>query len=80
MRDLGEHALKDLHPSPRGFSRSSLLNLVAEFPPLRTAEQLLRNVPRPATALIGREEQIAAIRALLGLLRPQMAPSRQRDC
>ena len=46
MRDLGEHALKDLSQPERVYQVIAP-NLVAEFPPLRTAEQLLRNVPRP---------------------------------
>ncbi len=73
LRDLGEHALKDLQQPERVFQVLAP-GLVDDFPPLRTAEQLLRNVPRPTTALIGREAEIATVRRLFGL-----APSSNGD-
>src|SRR5262249_9141737 len=66
LRDLGEHALKDLQQPERVFQVVAP-GLVEDFPPLRTAAQLLRNVPRPATALIGREAEISTVRSPLGL-------------
>jgi predicted ATPase len=66
LRDLGEHALKDLRQAERVFQVMAP-GLQTEFPPLRTPELLLRNVPRPATPLIGRAEEIARIREIFGL-------------
>ncbi|MFN8593367.1 MAG: tetratricopeptide repeat protein [Thermomicrobiales bacterium] len=64
LRDLGEYTLRDLQNPERVFQLIGP-GLIAAFPPLRAPEQLLRNVPRPATPLIGREGEVAAARALL---------------
>jgi predicted ATPase/class 3 adenylate cyclase/Tfp pilus assembly protein PilF len=64
LRDLGEFALRDLQ-HPERVLQVVGPGLAAEFPPLRTPERLLRNVPRPATPLIGREREIAFARAVL---------------
>ena len=65
LRDLGEHRLKDLHHSERVFQLVAP-DLPADFPPLRTPEQLLRNLPVHPTPLIGREREVAAVLSLLG--------------
>ena len=72
LRDLGEHALKDLQHAERVFQVVAP-GLRAEFPPLQTPRQLLRNMPTPATPLIGRDREAALARAFLGL------PAAQRD-
>jgi predicted ATPase/class 3 adenylate cyclase len=64
LRDLGEYALRDLQHPERVFQVVAP-DLPADFPPLRSAEHLLRNIPRPATPLIGREREIAFARAVL---------------
>ena len=69
LRDLGEHSLKDLQDAERVFQVVAA-DLPQEFPPLRTPRQLLRNVPEPATPLIGREREVAIARAVLGLTHP----------
>ena len=66
LRDLGEHALKDLQHAERVFQVMAP-GLRADFPSLRTPRHLLRNLPTPATALIGREREVALARAFLGL-------------
>ena len=78
LRDLGEHALKDLHHAERVFQVVAS-GLRADFPPLRTPRQLLRSVPTPATPLIGREREVALTRALLGLPRDDGQPPRAED-
>ena len=64
LRDLGEYALRDLQYPERIF-QIVLPGLPSDFPPLSTPEQLLRNVPRPATPLIGREREIDFARSIL---------------
>src|SRR5687767_3127698 len=61
LRDLGAHALKDLHDAERVYQIVAP-GLVADFPPLRTPQRFLQNVPHPATPLIGREREIAMAR------------------
>ena len=66
LRDLGAHALKDLLDAERVYQVVAP-GLAADFPPLRTPERFLRNVPRPTTPLIGREREIATARTTFGL-------------
>jgi predicted ATPase/class 3 adenylate cyclase len=66
LRDLGAHALKDLLDAERVYQVISS-GLAADFPPLRTPQRFLQNVPQPATPLIGREQEIATARATFGL-------------
>ncbi len=66
LRDLGAHALKDLLDAEHVFQVIAP-GLPADFPPLRTPQRYLHNVPHPATPLIGREREIAAARATFGL-------------
>jgi predicted ATPase/class 3 adenylate cyclase len=67
LRDLGAHALKDLLDAEHVYQVVAP-GLTADFPPLRTPQRYLHNVPHPATPLIGREQEIATARASLGLL------------
>ena len=69
---LGEHALKDLPEAERVFQVVAP-GLPAEFPPLRTPRRLLRNVPQPASPLIGRTRETALAAAYLGLRPPDVA-------
>src|SRR5215207_1716098 len=66
LRDLGAHALKDLLDAERVYQVIAS-GLTANFPPLRTPQRFLQNVPQPATPLIGREQEIAMARATFGL-------------
>ncbi|MFT4040900.1 MAG: adenylate/guanylate cyclase domain-containing protein, partial [Thermomicrobiales bacterium] len=72
VQDLGEYALKDLSEPERIFQITAP-GLRSTFPPLRTPERLLRNVPQAATPIIGRDEATAEVRALFGLLPPGTA-------
>jgi len=63
-RDLGTHRLKDLLRPERIF-QLVIANLPDAFPPLKTLDAGLTNLPVQATALIGRERDIATARMLL---------------
>jgi predicted ATPase/class 3 adenylate cyclase len=65
LRNLGEHALKDLQSAERVFQVVAP-GLRTDFPPLRTPQRSLRQVPQPSTPLIGREPEVAAARTILG--------------
>jgi predicted ATPase/class 3 adenylate cyclase/DNA-binding XRE family transcriptional regulator len=69
LRDLGQHRLKDLARAERVFQ---LLHseLPAEFPPLRSLEAWPHNLPVQPTPLVGRGQELAAVRE--GLLRPEV--------
>jgi hypothetical protein len=58
LRDLGDHRLKDLASPERIFQVGD-----AEFPPLRTLYRT--NLPVQHAPLIGRERELARVRALL---------------
>jgi predicted ATPase len=58
LRDLGEHRLKDLSAPERIYQLGD-----DEFPPLKTLYRT--NLPIPATPFLGREEELAQVRALL---------------
>jgi predicted ATPase/class 3 adenylate cyclase len=64
LRDLGEHRLKDLAQAEHVFQLVSP-NLAADFPPLLSLSVLNNNLPQQLTSLIGREQDIAAIDALI---------------
>ena len=64
LRDLGAHRLKDLeHPSH--LYQLVILDLPADFPPLKTLDTHAHNLPVQLTPLIGREQEIAAVCHLL---------------
>src|SRR5262245_53691396 len=64
LRDLGAHRLKDLQRPERVFQ---LLypDLPGEFPPLRTLDARPHNLPVQVTSFVGREREVAAVRAAL---------------
>ncbi len=64
LRDLGEHRLKDLTRPEHIFQLVSL-DLPANFPPLVTLDQRSTNLPIQPTPLIGREQEVNAVRVLL---------------
>ena len=64
LRDLGEHRLKDLLHAERIFQVTAP-DLPAEFPPIKALDRLRHNLPEQPTALIGRDADLAAIRALI---------------
>src|SRR5215210_1124021 len=60
LRDLGEIHLKDLARPERAFQVTAA-GLPTKFPPLRTLERFLNNLPLQATPLIGREREVEAV-------------------
>jgi predicted ATPase/class 3 adenylate cyclase len=60
LRDLGERGLKDLSRPERVFQLTAP-DLPSEFPPLKTLERYLNNLPLQATPLIGREREVEAV-------------------
>jgi predicted ATPase/class 3 adenylate cyclase/DNA-binding CsgD family transcriptional regulator len=67
LRDLGAHALRDLIRPERVFQLDAL-DLPSDFRPLRTLTAIPNNLPIQATAFIGREQQLQAVRETV--LRP----------
>jgi predicted ATPase len=64
VRDLGPHRLKDLSAPERIF-QLEIDGLPTEFPPLRTLEAGLRNLPAPRTSFVGRADELASIERML---------------
>lgn len=68
LRDLGRHRLKDL-TYPEQVYQLVADDLQAEFSPLRSLDALPNNLPLQLTTLIGRENDVAQIKNLLGKAR-----------
>ncbi len=68
LRDLGEHRLKDL-AHPHRLFQVIVGGLRADFPPLRSLDPHLHNLPIQLTSFIGREGEIAEVKALLSKAR-----------
>jgi predicted ATPase/class 3 adenylate cyclase len=64
FRDLGDHRLKDL-TGPQRLHQLCIEGLIADFPPPRTLEGRVTNLPAQPTPLVGRERELEAVRALL---------------
>ena len=64
LRDLGDRRLKDLLRSERVF-QVVVPGLPSEFPPLKTLDAHLNNLPAQPTSFVGRERETAAILALM---------------
>ena len=62
--DLGSHRLRDLL-QPEHVYQLRGPGLVVDFPPLKSLDRHLHNLPAQPTALLGREAEVAAARALL---------------
>ena len=63
VRDLGLHRLKDL-PVPERVYQLAAAGLAEDFPPLKSLGAAT-SLPVPPTALVGREEDIERLRAIL---------------
>jgi predicted ATPase/class 3 adenylate cyclase/Flp pilus assembly protein TadD len=68
LRDLGEHRLKDLD-QPEHLYQLVIPNLPADFPPIRSLEAFVHNLPTPLTSFIGREKEIIEIKHLFSSVR-----------
>ena len=64
LRDLGRHWLKDL-PAQEQLYQVVVPGLPVEFPPLRTVDRVLGNIPVALTSFVGRERETEAVRELL---------------
>jgi predicted ATPase/class 3 adenylate cyclase/DNA-binding CsgD family transcriptional regulator len=66
LTDLGVHALRDL-PRPERVVQLNHPDLRNDFPPLRTANDVVRShLPVQLTSFVGRSEQISDVEQLLG--------------
>lgn len=67
LRDLGSHRLKDLG-QPEHVFQLTVEGLPTEFPALRSLgnPDLANNLPQEVSSFVGREGELAAIRAALG--------------
>jgi predicted ATPase/class 3 adenylate cyclase len=67
VRDLGEHRLKDLG-QPEQIFQLDPAGLPSEFPPLRSLNNpaLRHNLPVQVSSFVGRNEELDALRELLG--------------
>ncbi|MEV6285639.1 tetratricopeptide repeat protein [Kribbella sp. NPDC051770] len=63
LRDLGTHHLKDI-PEPERLFQVTVIGLDADFPPPRTLGTAT-SLPVPATALLGREADLARLGELI---------------
>lgn len=64
VRDLGPHRLKDLSVPERIF-QLEIAGLPSVFPPLKTLEAGIRNLPAPRTSFVGRTDELASIDRML---------------
>ncbi len=64
LRDLGKHRLKDLL-RPVHLYQLVIVGLPADFPPLKTLDCRLNNLPVQPTPFLGREQELAVIGGLL---------------
>jgi predicted ATPase/class 3 adenylate cyclase len=64
FRDLGDHRLKDL-TGPQRLHQLCIDGVSADFPPPRTLEGRVTNLPAQPTPLVGRDSELEAVRTLL---------------
>ncbi|HEY7002900.1 MAG TPA: tetratricopeptide repeat protein [Gaiellaceae bacterium] len=64
FRDLGDHRLKDL-TGPQRLYQLGIEGLLDDFPPPRTLEGRVTNLPAQPTPLVGRDRELEAVRALI---------------
>jgi predicted ATPase/class 3 adenylate cyclase len=63
-RDLGEHMLKDLS-RPEHIYDLAISGLRADFPPLKTLNVVVNNLPGQLTSFLGRDSELGLARRLL---------------
>jgi predicted ATPase/class 3 adenylate cyclase len=66
--DLGEHRLRDL-AAPMHVFQVTHADLGREFPPLRSLEVAIGNLPVQISSFVGRERELARLRELIGTRR-----------
>src|SRR5207244_7876883 len=65
LRDLGAHRLKDLD-QPEHLHQLDIAGFDVDFPPLRSLDARIGNIPKPLTSLVGREGELGDVVDLLG--------------
>jgi class 3 adenylate cyclase len=68
LRDLGEHRLKDL-AHPHRLFQAVAADLLADFLPIRSLDAHRHNLPIQLTSFIGRTQEIAEVKRVLGASR-----------
>jgi predicted ATPase/class 3 adenylate cyclase len=64
LLELGRHRFKGL-PQPEEVYQLTAPDLPSKFPPLRSLEALVHNLPTQLTGFVGREKEIAEVKRLL---------------
>jgi predicted ATPase/class 3 adenylate cyclase len=64
LRDLGEHRLKDLR-QPKHLYQLCIQGLPADFPPIKSLDALLNNLPVQLTSFVGRQKELGELQQLL---------------
>ena len=64
LQDLGQHRLKDLI-RPEHIYQVTAPGLISSFPPVRTLDAFVHNLPLQLTSFIGREREILQVKRLL---------------
>jgi predicted ATPase/class 3 adenylate cyclase/Tfp pilus assembly protein PilF len=64
LQDLGKHRLKDLR-QPRQLFQLVIPDLPTEFPPIKSLDALLNNLPMQLTSFIGRQKELSELQDLL---------------
>jgi predicted ATPase/class 3 adenylate cyclase len=64
LRDLGDHGLRDLE-LPERLYQVVIPGLPSDFPPIRSAEPRLGNLPTPLTSFVGRERALRDVKDLV---------------
>lgn len=68
MRDMGLHRLKDLGRAEQVYQLTTL-DLLSDFPKLKSVDFWPNNLPQQTTSFIGREKELLAIKELLAKTR-----------
>ena len=68
MRDLGRHRLKDIE-QPENLHQLLIEGLPDAFPPIRTLDARLSNLPQERSSFVGREHEVGEVTVLLGRAR-----------
>jgi predicted ATPase/class 3 adenylate cyclase len=64
LLDLGDHRLRDLE-RPERLYQVMIPGLPSDFPPIRSAEPRLGNLPTPLTSFVGRERALRDVKDLV---------------
>jgi predicted ATPase/class 3 adenylate cyclase/Tfp pilus assembly protein PilF len=64
LRDLGEHRLKDLR-QPKHLYQLDIAGLPADFPPIKSLDAVLNNLPVQSTSFVGREKELGELKKLI---------------